>query len=87
MLKTPKRVLADGEGFEPPERVNVRRFSKPVPSTRLSHPSDWKSQNLQAKKLHKIARPEKSPFEDCWRNLFDPAAGLFETGFGCIIQA
>ncbi len=33
-------VKADGEGFEPPVRVNVRRFSKPVPSTRLSHPSE-----------------------------------------------
>ena len=30
---------ADGEGFEPPVRFPVRRFSKPVPSTRLSHPS------------------------------------------------
>lgn len=33
------RGIADGEGFEPPVEFPLRRFSKPVPSTRLSHPS------------------------------------------------
>ncbi len=58
-------VLADGEGFEPPDELPRRRFSKPVPSTRLSHPSDWRPSGRQAQKLHKIVRSEKSPFQEC----------------------
>ena len=42
--RVPKAIInekADGEGFEPPDALPRRRFSKPVPSTRLSHPSEF----------------------------------------------
>lgn len=42
--RVPKAIInekADGEGFEPPVELPLRRFSKPVPSTRLSHPSEF----------------------------------------------
>ena len=34
-----QKKIAVGEGFEPPIRSHVCRFSKAVPLTRLSHPT------------------------------------------------
>ncbi len=42
-IKKPATMMrcrfAEGEGFEPPVRLHVRWFSRPVHSTRLCHPS------------------------------------------------
>tara|TARA_B100001109_G_scaffold184560_1_gene151444 strand:+ start:130 stop:276 length:147 start_codon:yes stop_codon:yes gene_type:complete len=38
-LNTNETNFVEGEGFEPPEGINPRWFSRPVHSARLCHPS------------------------------------------------
>ena len=67
-----RKKKADGLGFEPKERLHVRRFSKPVPSTRLSHPSF----GLEYTKNCKFWVPHLGP-----KNLLMSAGSVNRSGF------